>query len=159
VSSRHSRRRWPSDVGLHTPARREEEKGTCELKNQGPTRRSCHRPCALPPHGPCSSRCRPLGPAHHAAAPRALLVTSPPHVSYSSCHHPTGPSHRVATPQTLLVVPPPHGLFSSCRRSTCPGPPPPATSRLLEEKGKVSIEKRKLEKRKDRRRESEYGRR
>jgi hypothetical protein len=158
--SRHSRRQWPFDVGLprvceqrrrpsdvalHAPARRREEKnGTCELKNKGPLRPllslalRAATPQALlvapPPHGPCSSRRRSTGVAPRTAAPRvlrivppppqAMLVVLPPHVPCSSCRPPIGPAHRATGPHAQV-----HHTV--------------ATSPLLEEKGKVSTEKRK----------------
>jgi hypothetical protein len=143
------RRRWPSDVALQAFARRrEEEKGACELKNKGPTRCCYRRPCVPPPQGP--TRC--------AAAPRALLIAPPPRRSCTSRHRPTGPARHAAAPWALRIAPPPHGPCSSHHRPVGPtrrtaaahrAAAPRAqvhhvlaTSPLLEEKGKVSIEKR-----------------
>jgi hypothetical protein len=78
----------------------------------GPTRRHYCWPCAPPRCRPCSSRRRPTGIAHHAAAlqalcvaPLTLRVTLSPHGPCSLCRHPVGLARHAATPLALCVVP------------------------------------------------------
>jgi hypothetical protein len=160
------RRRWPSDVALQAFARRrEEEKGACEVKNKGPTRCCYRQPCVPPPQGPYSLCRRSAGPAHRTAAPRVLHVTPPPHGPCSSRCRSVGPAHCAAAPRPLLITPPPrwsytpHRRCSSRRRSACPGPPRASHLATARRERESEYREEKLEKKKDRRSESEYVRR